>query len=105
MQLINCKNGMIIDTYTDVNHQRAYGSDVISRIQSSQEGNLKELQERIQKDLLNGFHYLVRNFAQQLYISEVEAIEKVEKIVIAANTTMIHLLMGYSCEGIGYLSI
>ena len=101
MQLINCKNGMIIDTYTDVNHQRAYGSDVISRIQSSREGNLEELQERIQKDLLNGFHYLVSNFAQQLYISEVEAIEKVEKIVIAANTTMIHLLMGYSCEGLG----
>lgn len=95
MQLINITNGQIIDTYTAMNRQRAYGADVISRILSANQGNQKELKECIVQDLKKGVHTLL----------EKNGLEQLETPVfgmsIVGNTTMIHLLMGYSCETLG----
>lgn len=90
MQLIDMTNESIIDTYTTINKQRAYGADVISRIEVSNSGKLEELKESIQKDLKKGIEHLIDK-------SKVD----ISKITIAGNTTMVHLLMGYSCEGLG----
>ena len=90
MQLVEQSSGNIIDTYTSINKQRTFGADVISRINASNNGKKEELRAIIQKDLYEGIQSLTK-------FGEIQ----VEKMVIAANTTMIHLLMGYSCETLG----
>ena len=90
MQLLTQNSGEVIDTYTGMNGQRAYGADVISRIEASNAGKGKELQQLILRDLQKGINHLTRD--GQI---------KIEKMVIGANTTMVHLLMGYSCETLG----
>lgn len=86
-------NFEIIDTYTTVNKQRMFGTDVISRIQSSNEGKKEDLQKCIQTVLLDGIHCLLS--------SKKEYISNIRGVTIAGNTTMIHLLLGYSCNTLG----
>lgn len=89
------KTGALLAHESGLNHQRAFGSDVIARIQASNEGEKKRLQELIQEDLRNGIERLFGNEKCADWI------KKLKKTVIAGNTTMIHLLMGYSCKGLG----
>lgn len=93
MSLVNCKSGETEAVYTSVNHQRMYGADVISRIQASNDGKGVELQKSIRKDLLNGIRKLLEK-------REITA-SQIRELVIAGNTTMGHLLMGYSCKTLG----
>lgn len=93
MQLTDRKSGAAADTYTAVNRQRAYGADVISRIQASVQGKQEELKRSILTDLQRGIDTLL----QKNNISETS----VGMICIAGNTTMLHLLLGYSCKTLG----
>lgn len=90
MQLVDTAHQLIADTYTAINRQRAFGADVISRIDASNSGKKEVLKQSIQKNLLEGIHALTKN-------GDIP----IEQITISANTTMIHLLMGYSCETLG----
>lgn len=90
MQLLELHSKTIEDTYTAINRQRSYGADVISRIQASNEGKKEKLRQSILEDLEQGIEELhSRNHVT------------VKEIGISGNTTMISLLMGYSCEGLG----
>jgi len=80
-------------TMTCINHQRSYGADVISRIQAANEGKLKELQGCIQQDIFE----MLRSMLTETGI----CVKQIKKVAIAGNTTMCHLLLGYSCEGLG----
>lgn len=93
VNLIGKTSKEVCRTYTTINRQRAYGADVISRIQASVDGKGPELRESIQNDLLDGITEVVKE----------EGISPscVDRIAIAGNTTMGHLLMGYSCESLG----
>ncbi len=93
ISLVGMDSKTVIHTVTTVNRQRAYGADVISRIQSSNDGNKEALKESICKDLHDGIEKLLEEKAVDL--------SKVDKIAIAGNTTMGHLLMGFSCETLG----
>ncbi len=93
ISLVEVESKKILDTYTAINHQRNYGADVISRIQASNEGKGTELKDVIQKDLLKGIKQL-------LQIYEVKP-SCLKDIIIAGNTTMTHLLLGFSCGGLG----
>ncbi len=66
-----------------MNHQRIYGADVISRIKAAGEGKAQELKELVLSDL-------------QTFLKE-----NIKGVYIAGNTTMLHLLTGDSCEGLG----
>lgn len=90
MQLVEMESGKIVDVYTAINEQRAYGADVISRIEASNDGEKETLQRCIQKGLIEGIEKLSRS--RTVCINH---------MVIGGNTTMIHLLMGYSCETLG----
>ena len=92
-ELISLTDGICLKTASSVNHQRAYGADVISRIRVAASGDAEKLRESILKD--------VRNLAETLLAGQDENVLNVSKIVIAGNTTMIHLLLGYSCVGLG----
>ncbi len=84
--------GTVLAQASAVNSQRAYGTDVLSRIQASKEGQGRQLQECICRDLEQLFDTLVSGQKEAVFISE---------IAIAGNTTMFHLLRGYSCETLG----
>ena len=80
-------------TAVSVNHQRTYGSDVLSRISASNGGKKWEIQQCIRQDLQK----LILELLQKEKITE----QQIQRIVIAGNTTMCHLLRGFSCETLG----
>ena len=90
MQLVGLVTGEVEKTFTTVNKQRAFGADVISRIDASVAGEKDALRKSIQNDLLAGLKDLVIGEATNI-----------SKMIIAANTTMVHLLMGYDCNTLG----
>lgn len=90
MQLVDVESMCAVKTHTTINHQRKYGADVISRIKASVDGKKEMLRQSVISDLLTGIEELItdRNGC-------------VKEIVLSGNTTMIHLLMGYNCKGLG----
>ena len=91
--LVNLETEADCQTAVSVNHQRAYGSDVLSRISASNGGKKWEIQRCIRQDLQK----LIRDLLQKEKITE----QQIQRIVIAGNTTMCHLLRGFSCETLG----
>lgn len=75
-----------------MNPQRIYGADVISRIQAANAGHGQELQAMIKTRLLESLERLR---------TEMNPDARHCRVIIAANTTMLHLLRGFSCEGLG----
>ena len=80
-------------TLTAVNRGRAFGADVLSRMDASVHGKRTRLQELLQEDVRG----LLENLCAQADVQKTQ----IHRIVIAANVTMVHLLMGYSCETLG----
>lgn len=89
MALTGRQTGKIYRTYTAVNSQRQFGADVIARIDAANKGNLAKLQKSVREDIERGITQLTDNAPP------------VSGVAIAANTTMIHLLMGYDCSTLG----
>lgn len=93
MTLAGKDTGNCYESYTGINHQRAYGADVISRIQASNQGKKEELQACIRRDLLEGIKALVKESGLEK--------SQVEGVYLSGNTTMGHLLLGFSCQHLG----
>jgi uncharacterized 2Fe-2S/4Fe-4S cluster protein (DUF4445 family) len=81
--LVNLENGEVCSTLSRLNSQRQYGADVISRIQKSSDGFLETLQDCIRNDIIQGVLELCG-----------QSVNSVVRMVIAGNTTMLHLLLG-----------
>lgn len=76
--------------YVCANPQRAFGADVISRIQAAENPMLlRQMQQMVRRVLAEG----LTHFRQQG--------GKPEKLVIAGNTTMLYLLMGHDPAPLG----
>lgn len=75
--------------YKTINPQRRFGVDVLSRIEAANRGREEELSSLIRYTLINGYNEVTREYGD------------VEKVVIAGNTSMVHMLMGYSCVSLG----
>lgn len=86
--LIDPDTGETLRTVSAVNRQRAYGADVISRIRAAEDGATEALRQSILCD--------IKALAAELCGSH-----PAETAVIAGNTVMCHLLLGYSCAGLG----
>lgn len=93
MVMIDKATGEVVKEYTSLNHQRTYGADVISRIQKAISGSAKELQEKICSDIVKGIFHMMEN------LPEIQP--RVERVAIAGNTVMLHLLLGHSCKPLG----
>lgn len=90
MQLRNMADGSILDTFTCLNPQRSYGADVLSRIEAAEKPEAKKaMQEAVQGALREGLIQFEDNRTHIHHMS------------IAANTTMVHLLMGYDVSRLG----
>lgn len=90
----NLVNGQRLYTASGMNKQRAYGADVISRIDAciQNENGLSMLQSSIVNEL-NGF---IAEFCQGTEYTS----EDIKDAVIAGNTVMLHLLTSYDPKGI-----
>jgi len=89
LSLVNLATGEVQKTMTLLNSQRQFGADVISRIQKGSEGFLDELRTCIQSDISRGI--------RDICVTEADA---VIRMVIAGNTTMMHLLLGLRADSL-----
>ncbi len=90
-ELFSLEDAETYRTHFSTNPQRMYGADVVSRMEQSDNGR-KELLKNI----------LLRELREQIaLLIEGINLESIRKIAISGNTAMVHLLMGYSCEGLG----
>ena len=90
MALVHTDSGKIVTEYRGLNHQRSYGTDVMARIKAAvEDGQEQAMQALIRQDLAEGIVSLLKS-----------ADAPIEQIVIAGNTTMLHLLRGYDCRGL-----
>ena len=71
----------------------AYGRDVMTRIGKANEGKLHDMTICLRNALREEFNAILTAAKISSY--------DILKIVIAANTTMVHILMGYDCTGLG----
>lgn len=85
------KEHYIYGVFSGINHQRAFGADVISRIAAAGEGHGKELSDLIRKDILELIDKALAS----------TGVKKLDVIAITGNTTMLHLLRGYDVTGLG----
>ena len=94
MQWVELASGKVEEVYTTINSGRSFGADVISRIEASNKGEGEVLKKMLLLDLQKGIEHF------GLYKRKLEEIV-IEKMHIAGNATLIHLLMGYSCKTLG----
>lgn len=90
--LLDLVSGKIIKSHSLLNSQRQFGSDVISRIQNSNEGKLNLLKECIKSDLLSG----IKDICTLANIKT----DEIYHIAVAGNTTMLYFLLGLPCESL-----
>ncbi|MDR0598407.1 MAG: ASKHA domain-containing protein [Treponema sp.] len=91
--LLDLLTGQILDRVSMINKQREFGADVISRMQRASKGELPQLSGRVRKQISEGIAELCEKNAVRP--------RDVCKVAIAGNTTMMHLLMGFSCATLG----
>lgn len=85
-------DGSIEDTFVSLNPQSVYGADVLSRVQAAESPKAAaDMRQMVTNTLGEG----IRRFQNR--IGEGENL----KMVLAANTTMVYLLMGWNTEELG----
>ncbi|NLL77578.1 MAG: DUF4445 domain-containing protein [Clostridiales bacterium] len=90
MRLLDVSTGEVSDTYTCLNPQRSYGMDVVERIRAGSDGYAVQLQRLVQEAILKGMEHFIQT-----------AHAKPKLMVIACNTAMGHLFMGYPTDTLG----
>lgn len=90
--LCDLATGEVLDTVGAPNPQAAFGSDVISRIVYSEEDD--DGLETLQKSVLDSLSDMILTLAHRFSIET----ETISVVVVAANTTMSHFLLGYPAD-------
>lgn len=90
-ELFCSKTGETIRTLSTTNPQRLYGADVVSRMEQSENGRRDMLKNILRQQMRKDIKTLLGKIKT----------ENIQSIAISANTVMVHLFMGYPCEGLG----
>ncbi|MDY0222885.1 MAG: ASKHA domain-containing protein [Desulfobacterium sp.] len=95
VSLVDLNEGREIGSKTAINPQKEYGLDVLSRIDfvRRKKNGLKKLQGAI----LEGLNQLTSKICMENMV----AVENIYEITVAANATMMHLLLGVDTASIG----
>lgn len=102
LALVDKDTGKIVYTDGIENHQKIFGADVVSRILSANQGHLEELKQIVREDIRTLFDRMKGHYPALFERKIRDAADRgITDVAIAGNTTMIHLLLGYSCEGLG----
>ena len=89
--LVNLESGEVVDTAADYNGQVTRGEDVISRIiYAGKNGGLQELQTLV----VGTLNRLIERMCRRQHIEPTE----ITKVVVAGNTTMMHLFLALPPE-------
>lgn len=88
--LMEQTSGALRQSYVFSNPHRKYGADVISRIQASMIHDRKDLK----RELIDG----ITQACLRLCEKNKSDPSRITRCLIAGNTAMIHLLMGYDCR-------
>lgn len=95
MYLWNLSRKELVGTTTDTNPQTAYGADVMMRIMHAGRG----LAEKLQQMLLDTLEEMLDEIVSKERMSEWKDVD-LRKMMIVGNTTMCHLFLGKSVEGL-----
>ncbi len=95
-ELFSLRTGKTIHTISSVNPQRMYGADVVSRMEQSNNGRSDMLKNILRQEMRKD----IRKLCNAVGDGESNR-KKIAGIAISGNTAMVHLFMGYSCEGLG----
>lgn len=90
-ELYDANTNATLKTVASANSQRIFGADVVSRMEQSNNGRKDLLKNTLRQQMKKDIAVLM----------EGRDPKEIEKVAISANTPMVHLLMGYSCEGLG----
>lgn len=96
MELRGIMTNQVYDTFCEINPQRRYGADVISRIQAS--NHSQEEKESLKRIVRNS---LEKGMHQFLKTVEEEKLCKPGAAYLSGNTPMGQLFMGHSVEKLG----
>ncbi|WP_315169259.1 ASKHA domain-containing protein [Metaclostridioides mangenotii] len=88
--LIDLESGDIIDKFSSLNPQTKYGSDVLTRITFCMENSNGA--ELLQELIVEEINLSIKTLASRCNL----ALDDIYHITVAANTTMMHLLLGIS---------
>ena len=91
IQLINLKNGHILDSVSDINPQAKYGGDLIARIQSCIDGNKHEMQNLIRNKIGDIIQSILKKHPVE-----------VSDIVIVGNTVMHHIFSNLDVQSLSF---
>lgn len=89
--LVDLKTGEEINACGELNRQGVFGADVISRIASADNGNLTAMQ----KSVLTQTENKLREFSGKY------CIERIRRLAVCGNTTMLNIFLGKDISGIG----
>jgi uncharacterized 2Fe-2S/4Fe-4S cluster protein (DUF4445 family) len=92
-RLIDLDSSLVLDTISELNDQRAFGADVMSRIGAARNGKTEEL------------YTLINRQTQRILGSFQErwGLPRIEKLSVSGNTTMMHLFLNVDPSGMGVL--
>lgn len=85
MQLVSLESGQIVENVAVLNDLRGYGADIMTRMEASVSGKKEEMKAVLNEQIQRELQLLHKEYS-------------IQKIVLCANTAMIHLLMGYDCD-------
>ena len=87
LALVSLDEKKIVKVATATNPQRLYGGDVMSRIAYCSANGVKSLQKMVVSKINEMMSSLFKGFIGKMYV--------------AGNTTMLHILFGADCSGLG----
>lgn len=93
--LVDLSNAKLIDKNSAVNAQSKYGLDVMTRISFEYEN--KDGIGLLQKEIVNSLNSMIDELLDRNGLSLYE----ISDIVVAANTTMLHMLVGKDAKSLG----
>ena len=96
VSLVDLLTGKIMGNATGINAQNSYGSDVLTRIAYVLE-NLETGVKELQKIIIDNINGLIQNLCKKNNIES----RFIYDIAVAANPTMMHLLLGVNPAPIG----
>jgi uncharacterized 2Fe-2S/4Fe-4S cluster protein (DUF4445 family) len=91
VQLVNLKNGHVLDSFSDINPQAKFGGDLISRIQSCLDGNQPEIQNLIRQQIGKTIQDILKKHPVE-----------VSKVAIVGNTVMHHIFSGLKVNSLSF---
>lgn len=90
LALVSLDEKRIISIITKANPQRAFGADVMSRIEFCRKNGVKLLHEAI----ISAINKMLSELLNEYDVSA-------EKLYVSGNTTMLHLFFGEDCASLG----